>query len=413
MRYFHKEYYNIKSFEDRRSKAKERANYDSSIKTNLEIKPIDQPDKFNLYYVPTNCTIELVSEISRLDVILENIYEGLPGLAQRNFFVDMLSMELQSTNELEGVRSSKEEIVRTTRKIIDENNKKGKIEARFKNVIKSYFELKEGNLKSLVDCQDCRKIYDEITCDGISKDDFPDGKYFRKDITYVYKNNKEIHRGISAGEHTEEVIIDKMNDLFSFMHRSNISIHNLIKIAIAHYYFGYIHPFYDGNGRTGRFISSIFLKENYSWLTAMSLSQACNKERVKYLRIFDITNQILSQGEINYFVDEFLSIIIAGQQEILENLIQKSDLLERIIEKIKDDKNLLNEDEKVIMSIMAQEYHFNPLIDGIGVKELKEVFDYTDETIRIKLKRIHERGLIDKIKSRPVKYVISREYLES
>lgn len=413
MRYFHKEYYNIKSFEDRRSKAKERANYDSSIKTNLEIKPIDQPDKFNLYYVPTNCTIELVSEISRLDVILENIYEGLPGLAQRNFFVDMLSMELQSTNELEGVRSSKEEIVRTTRKIIDENNKKGKIEARFKNVIKSYFELKEGNLKSPVDCQDCRKIYDEITCDGISKDDFPDGKYFRKDITYVYKNNKEIHRGISAGEHTEEVIIDKMNDLFSFMHRSNISIHNLIKIAIAHYYFGYIHPFYDGNGRTGRFISSIFLKENYSWLTAMSLSQGCNKERVKYLRIFDITNQILSQGEINYFVDEFLSIIIAGQQEILENLIQKSDLLERIIEKIKDDKNLLNEDEKVIMSIMAQEYHFNPLIDGIGVKELKEVFDYTDETIRIKLKRIHERGLIDKIKSRPVKYVISREYLES
>ncbi len=145
----------------------------------------------------------------------------------------------------------------------------------------------------------------------------------------------------------------------------------------------------------------------------MSLSQGCNKERVKYLRIFDITNQILSQGEINYFVDEFLSIIIAGQQEILENLIQKSDLLERIIEKIKDDKNLLNEDEKVIMSIMAQEYHFNPLIDGIGVKELKEVFDYTDETIRIKLKRIHERGLIDKIKSRPVKYVISREYLES
>ncbi len=224
MRYFHKEYYNIKSFEDRRSKAKERANYDSSIKTNLEIKPIDQPDKFNLYYVPTNCTIELVSEISRLDVILENIYEGLPGLAQRNFFVDMLSMELQSTNELEGVRSSKEEIVRTTRKIIDENNKKGKIEARFKNVIKSYFELKEGNLKSPVDCQDCRKIYDEITCDGISKDDFPDGKYFRKDITYVYKNNKEIHRGISAGEHTEEVMIDKMNDLFSFMHRSNISI---------------------------------------------------------------------------------------------------------------------------------------------------------------------------------------------
>lgn len=71
-------------------------------------------------------------------------------------------------------------------------------------------------------------------------------------------------------------------------------LHKLIKIAIAYYCFGYIHPFYDGNGRTGRFIISIYLKEDYSWLTAMSLCQGCNKERNKYLEIFDITNQISS-----------------------------------------------------------------------------------------------------------------------
>src|SRR5699024_473283 len=118
---------------------------------------------------------------------------------------------------------------------------------------------------------------------------------------------------------------------------------------------------YDGNGRTGRFISSIYLKEDYSWLTAMSLSQGCNKERNKYLKIFDITNQISSQGEINFFVDGFLSIILEGQQEILGNLIQKSDLLNQIMKKIKKDDELKNEDEKNIMSIMAQEFHFNPL----------------------------------------------------
>jgi hypothetical protein len=53
----------------------------------------------------------------------------------------------------------------------------------------------------------------------------------------------------------------------------------------------------------------------------MSLSQGCNKERSKYLTIFDTTNQISSQGETNYFVDEFLLIILTGQQSILENLI--------------------------------------------------------------------------------------------
>ena len=232
MLYFHKEYYNLKTLKDRKTKSKERMNYDSTIKTNLEIKPINQPDKFILYYVPTNTTIELISEISRLDVVLENLYEDLPGLAQRNFFVDMLSMELQSTNELEGVRSSKEEIVQTTKKMLDQG-KGRKIEARFINVIKSYLELKDGNLKPPVDSQDCRKIYDEITADGISKDDTPDGKYFRNDITYIYRNNKEIHRGIYEGKNTEKIIIDRIEDIFNFMDiDSNYKLHRLIKISI-------------------------------------------------------------------------------------------------------------------------------------------------------------------------------------
>ena len=65
------------------------------------------------------------------------------------------------------------------------------------------------------------------------------------------------------------------------------------------------------------------------------------------------------------------------------------------------------------MSIMAQEFHFNPSKEGIGVTELKPVFGYAEDTIRIKLKKLYERGLVEKIKSRPVKYVISSKYLEN
>ncbi len=412
MLYFHKEYYNLKTTKEKELKLAERLNYDSVIKTNLKIKLMNRQEQFVLYYVPTNETIELISEISRIDVVLENLYEGLPGLAQINFFIDMLGTELQSTNELEGVRSSKEEIVQTTKKILNIKKEK-KVNLRFKNVINSYFRLKDGNLKLPIDSQDVRKIYDEITVDGVLKEDFPDGKYFRNNITYIYKNNKEIHRGIYEGENTEKAIIDRLNDVITFMDtNSAYRLHKLIKIAIAHYYFGNIHPFYDGNGRTGRFISSIYLKEAYSWLTAMSLSQGCNKERNKYLKIFHTTNQISSQGEMNYFVDEFLSIILLGQQEIFENLALKKDLLNEIIEKIGKDEALTNQDEKTILGIMAQEHHFNSLADGIGIEDLKEVFNYTNETIRLKLKELYNKGLIEKIKSRPVRYVISKGYLE-
>jgi len=408
--YFHKEYYNLKDLEERKRKAKERMYYDSTIITNLEIKPINQSDSFKLFYVPTNETIDLIADISNLDVKLDNLYNKLPEIAQNNFFIDMLSSELHSTNELEGVRSSKEELVRTTRKLFNQENR---INARFLNVIKSYVKLKVGNLKSPVDSKDCRRIYDEITSDGIEKSDYPDGKYYRKNITYIFKDTKEIHRGINQGDKTEELIIEKMNDLFSFMNKSNDRINKLIKIAISHYYFGYIHPFYDGNGRTGRFISSIYLKDNYSWLTAMSLSQGCIKERSKYLRIFDVTNQISSQGEVNYFVDVFLSIIKQGQEDIVERLIQKSDLLSLILKKIESDEILFNADEKEIMNFMSQEYHFNTHSSGIGVKELQTIFNYKPETIRNKLKGLYERGLIEKVSGKPVKYIISKSYLES
>lgn len=412
MLYFHKLYYNINSLEKRKEKAAERRNYDSTIKTNLDIQPMDQPHKLELYYVPTNFTIELISKISRIDALLENLYNNLPDLAKRNFFIDMLSQELQSTNELEGVRSSKEEIVKTTRKILNIDNKVQTNKDRFQNVIKSYLELKDGNLKAPLDPQDYRKIYDEITSDGVSKSDSPDGMYFRKNMTYIYINNKQIHRGVSDGDKTEEIVTKKINALLDFMNHKNIDLHKLIKIAISHYYFGYIHPFYDGNGRTGRFISSIFLKENYSWLTAMSLSQGTKENRSKYLKIFDKTNQLSSQGEINYFVDTFLSILLTGQENMLENLIDKNDLFTSIMVKINNDTNLINNDEKKIMEIMAQEYHFDSSKEGIGVKDLQEVFNYTDNTIREKLSKLYERDLIYKVKGRPVQYILSKNYLE-
>lgn len=412
MLYFHKLYYNINSLEKRKERANDRINYDSTIKTNLDIQPMDQPHKLELYYVPTNFTIELISKISRIDALLENLYNNLPDLAKRNFFIDMLSQELQSTNELEGVRSSKEEIVKTTRKILNIDNKVQTNKDRFQNVIKSYLELKDGNLKAPLDPQDYRKIYDEITSDGVSKSDSPDGMYFRKNMTYIYINNKQIHRGVSDGDKTEEIVTKKINALLDFMNHKNIDLHKLIKIAISHYYFGYIHPFYDGNGRTGRFISSIFLKENYSWLTAMSLSQGTKENRSKYLKIFDKTNQLSSQGEINYFVDTFLSILLTGQENMLENLIDKNDLFTSIMVKINNDTNLINNDEKKIMEIMAQEYHFDSSKEGIGVKDLQEVFNYTDNTIREKLSKLYERDLIYKVKGRPVQYILSKNYLE-
>lgn len=95
-------------------------------------------------------------------------------------------------------------------------------------------------------------------------------------------------------EHTGKVIytppqnIDDitvlMSDLERFMNDDSYSnIDDLIKMAIIHHQFESIHPFYDGNGRTGRIINILFLvKQNLLSTPILYLSRYINHHKQEY-----------------------------------------------------------------------------------------------------------------------------------
>jgi Fic family protein len=58
----------------------------------------------------------------------------------------------------------------------------------------------------------------------------------------------------------EKVIRDKLSNLEKFIHAPN-DLDPLVRMAVAHYQFEAIHPFADGNGRTGRILNLLFLVE--------------------------------------------------------------------------------------------------------------------------------------------------------
>jgi len=98
-----------------------------------------------------------------------------------------------------------------------------------------------------------------------------------------------------ANDRTGEVIYtppvgeDRIRDLLSnwehFLH-NRTELDPLIRMAVAHYQFEAIHPFTDGNGRTGRVINSLFLiSENLLTLPILYLSRYIIRHKEDYYRL--------------------------------------------------------------------------------------------------------------------------------
>ncbi len=84
-----------------------------------------------------------------------------------------------------------------------------------------------------------------------------------------------------------ETIQDLMTNLEQFINDNSISDFDpLVKMAIIHYQFESIHPFYDGNGRTGRIINLLFLvMNNLLDLPILYLSRYIIENKGEYYRL--------------------------------------------------------------------------------------------------------------------------------
>lgn len=386
-----------------------RKTFDSVKVLNLEIKPINQPEVFKLYYVPTSKMIYNIEKIFEYDKELEKIFESLPDVAKNQFIIESVAEELYNTNDLEGIRSSKAEMVESTRDVFQQK----KTNKRFSSMIRSYTELVNKDVDAPLTAQEIRSIYDYIASDEVAKKEQPDGKFFRKEVTHILKKSgtgKVIHKGIVD----ENKIIEEIENLIGFMNDDDIHVPKLIKVAIGHYFFGYIHPFYDGNGRTSRFISSIYLSQFLFYLTAISLSRASNKYINEYLDAFDLSNSVRSRGELNFFIETFLELIIKGQIDVLSEIKEKQLLLDAAVNKIQNEDYFKDKDDQYasIFFIIAQNYFFSNT-NGMTAIEISKILKISDATARKMLNELADADLLQKNGGKPVYYSPVPGYYES
>ncbi len=102
-------------------------------------------------------------------------------------------------------------------------------------------------------------------------------------------------------------------------------MHPLIKSAVFYYEFEFIHPFADGNGRTGRLWHSLLLgrwKEIFLWLPVEELIRSRQQD---YCRAFAVSGK---EGESSSFVELML--------EVIRDALAKVDVLGRLTDQDTD-----------------------------------------------------------------------------
>ncbi len=268
------------------------------------------------FFCPDTGVYKKLVSIEKFDKKINYLYNKLPKVAITQFATRCLIDEIVLTNNIEGVHSTRREINDILNNI-PENRKK----TRFVGLVRKYKMLMENENIKITDCEDIRRIYDDIFSEEIKNDNdknLPDGKIFRKNsVSVVSSTEKELHSGL----YPEKKIIDTMERAIKFLNDRNVEA--IFRISIFHYLFGYIHPFYDGNGRVSRFISSYLLSQNYNSLIAYRISYTIKENIGKYYDAFKICNHKNNKGDLTPFLDMFLDIVQTSFSQLFDALQER------------------------------------------------------------------------------------------
>lgn len=130
----------------------------------------------------------------------------------------------------------------------------------------------------------------------------------------------------------DQIIREKLANLEKFINE-NITIDPLIKMAILHYQFEAIHPFSDGNGRTGRILLLLYLKLSGLLDTpAIYLSEYIIKNKVEYYRCL---RGVTEKNEWEAYILYMLDMIEVTSNKGLKRLNKITTAMEKTAKEIK------------------------------------------------------------------------------
>lgn len=370
--------------------ARERLESESTFRTGIELSTGE-------LFLAVPRELSLLNEtILRKERRVSALWRALPPVALGSFLRNLILDEVLLSNKLEGVRSTRRQI-ETALEAAHKNN----THVPFAEFARLYLNLGENPRKPET-LQDVRALYDAVVSGTLDADDELGDSLFRHDDVHVMDTHgREIHRGIAP-----ERIPAMMRQLLDLMHNENLP--ETYCALLCHFVFEYIHPFFDGNGRTGRYLLALQLNEPLSQPTVLSLSRVIVEHKDAYYRAFTTTEKKLNHAEATHFVLTLLELIGIAQDELIAELENKQEALFALDKRIKQLEKNADYDGRLCDTLFyAGQMHLFDAENSIRLIDAASYLRTSKQTASRTLARLHEAEYLVRVSHRPLVYRLS------
>lgn len=187
---------------------------------------------------------------------------------------------------------------------------------------------------------------------------------------------------------SEEIILKLLRNLEEYIN-SKDEIDPLIKMAIIHYQFESIHPFYDGNGRTGRILNVLYLvNKKLIDKPILYLSEYIIRNKNKY---YTLLQKVRTENAWEEWILYMLKAIEETSKETLKIISSIVDLMSVTTEECREKLPKTTYSKELVELLFIQPYTKIDFLVSAGVAERRTASKY--------LKQLEEIGILESFKS--------------
>jgi Fic family protein len=308
------------------------------------------------------------------------------SIPNQSILINALALqEAKDSSEIENIVTTHDELYRANVSVANVSNEAKEVQRYREALYRGFTLVKENKLLLKKHIIEIQQVLEQNNA-GI-----------RTQSGTALKNDKtgEI---IYMPPQNHQDIQELMDNLEQYINDPDIDEYDpLVKMAIIHYQFESIHPFYDGNGRTGRIINILYLMLNGLLdVPVLYLSSYIIRTKQDYYRL-------LNEVRTHDAWEDWILYLLEGIHQTAQEGVS---LIEAITHLMTETKHLLRNELPKIYTKDLLELLFKHPYTKIGF--LVDELDITRKTAASHLRSIEEIGVLESIKIGREVYFINK-----